>query len=88
MISEPPKRLPEHLNMPCYACEKQTATHVCRYKLGDLAVQVCLCPECMQMDTHRLMKNTIGIQEVGQAPTEYFTHKDVEPPPDVHQARS
>lgn len=66
MITETPKRLPEHLSMPCYACEKRTATHVCRYKVGELAVQVCLCPDCMQIDTHCLLKNTIGIQDVEQ----------------------
>jgi hypothetical protein len=65
MIAEPPKSLPNNLGMPCYACQKQLATHVCRYRIGELAVQVCLCPECMQMDTQRLLKNTIGIQDIG-----------------------
>ena len=58
-----PQRLPKDLQMPCYACEVRPATHVCRYQVGELAVQVCLCGECMKMDTHRLLKNTIGIQD-------------------------
>jgi hypothetical protein len=64
MIAETPKRLPESLGMPCYACESRPATHVCRYKIDELGIQVCLCTECMQIDTQRLLKNTIGIQDV------------------------
>lgn len=52
--------------MPCYACEAQPATHICKFKIGELSVQVCLCNSCMKMDTQRLLKNTIGIQEVNQ----------------------
>ena len=59
-----PQRLPADLHMPCYACENQPATHVCRYQVGELAVQVCLCDECMKMDTECLLKNTIGIQDI------------------------
>ncbi|MBI5550086.1 MAG: hypothetical protein HY911_01170 [Desulfobacterales bacterium] len=64
MIAETPKRLPENLGMPCYACESRPATHVCRYKIDELGIQVCLCSECMQIDTQRLLKSTIGIQDV------------------------
>jgi len=64
MITEAPKQLPENVTMSCYACENEPATHVCRYKLGELSIQVCLCEQCMQMDTRQLLKNTIGIQEV------------------------
>ena len=63
MKIEEPKQLPVDLQMPCYACETQPATHVCRYQVDALAVQVCLCCECMKMDTQRLLKNTIGIQD-------------------------
>ncbi|MBT8341957.1 MAG: hypothetical protein HKP58_06690 [Desulfatitalea sp.] len=63
MIVETPKPLHETLDIPCYACNLCNATHVCRYHLGELVVQVCLCNECMQMDTQRLLNRIIGIQE-------------------------
>jgi hypothetical protein len=59
-----PKPLPADLQMPCYACENEPATHVCRYHIGELSVQVCLCQACMKIDTERLLKSTIGIQAV------------------------
>lgn len=62
-----PKQLPADLQMACYACESQQATHVCRYQVGELAIQVCLCQACMKMDTRCLLKNTIGIQETAGA---------------------
>ena len=65
MKIEEPKQLPADLHIPCYACEKQPATHVCKYQVGELAVQVCLCRECMKIDTQCLLKNTIGLQECG-----------------------
>lgn|GEM_PF-5952412 len=55
------KRLPKELNMQCYACEKDKAVFVCRYKVGEMIVQVCLCEKCMQIDTERLLKHTLGI---------------------------
>lgn len=64
MIIEAPRMLPGNVSMTCYACSKEPATHVCRYKVGELAIQVCLCEQCMQMDTEQLLKNTIGLQEV------------------------
>ena len=66
MRIEEPKPLPVDLHMPCYACETEPATHVCRYQVGELAVQVCLCGKCMKMDTQCLLKNTIGLQEGGE----------------------
>ena len=57
-----PKPLPTDLRMPCYACETEPATHVCRYHIGELFVQVCLCRACMKIDTDRLLKSTIGLQ--------------------------
>ena len=65
MITETPKQLPEYLSMPCYACEKEISTHLCRFRIGELVVQICLCPVCMQMDTVRLLECTIGIQDIG-----------------------
>lgn len=56
------KKLAADIYMRCYACEDQRATHVCRFQLDDLMVQVCLCSDCMKMDTQYLIKNTIGIE--------------------------
>ncbi len=47
--------------MQCYACEKDKAVFVCRYKVGEMVIQVCLCEKCMQIDTERLLKHTLGI---------------------------
>lgn len=60
-----PRKLPVGIVMRCYACEERPATHVCRYQLDELMIQVCLCKECMKIDTEQLLKNTIGI---GEAP--------------------
>ena len=80
MIAETPKRLPENLGMPCYACETRPATHVCRYKIDELGIQVCLCAECMQIDTQRLLKSTIGIQDVVYSGiSNYLVQKPVPP---------
>lgn len=76
MIAECPQPLHEDLNIPCYACESENATHVCRYKVGELSVQVCLCCECMQMDTQSLLKNTIGIQVHIDRPMEPLPNLD------------
>jgi hypothetical protein len=66
MRIEAPQPLPGTVLLPCYACEKDQATHVCRFIVGELTIQVCLCPECMKMDTGRLIKNTIGIQGIAE----------------------
>jgi hypothetical protein len=63
MNRQDPQKLADNLRIPCYACEDQHATHVCRYQVGELAVQVCLCDSCMKIDTECLLKDTIGIQE-------------------------
>jgi hypothetical protein len=68
MRIETPQPLPDSVHMPCYACEKDQATHVCRFRVGELTIQVCLCPECMKMDTGRLLKNTVGIQGISEKP--------------------
>ncbi len=72
MLIEPPKPLDQNLGMPCYACEKNPATHVCRFKVGELTVQVCLCSKCMQIDTKRLLKNTIGINGLAENTTSNY----------------
>ena len=64
MSRKDPQKLADNLQIPCYACENQLATHVCRYQVGELAVQICLCDSCMKIDTERLLKNTVGIQDV------------------------
>jgi hypothetical protein len=56
------KKLPADIHMRCYACEDLRATHVFRIQLDDLMVQVCLCSDCMKMDTRHLIKNTTGIE--------------------------
>ena len=67
-----PKPLPVDLRIPCYACESEPATHVCRFHIGELFVQVCLCRACMKIDTDRLLKNTIGLQALeGEFPEAY-----------------
>jgi protein-arginine kinase activator protein McsA len=57
------KELPVGMEMQCYACQELPATHVCRYQIDELTVQVCLCKECMKIDTEDLIKNTIGLKE-------------------------
>jgi hypothetical protein len=64
MNRQDPQKLADNLMIPCYACEDQPATHLCRYQVGELAVQVCLCDNCMKIDTECLLKDTIGIQEM------------------------
>jgi len=64
MNRKDPQKLADNLMIPCYACEEQPATHLCRYQVGELAVQVCLCDSCMKIDTECLLKDTIGIQEL------------------------
>lgn len=63
MIEEESKNLPRALDIPCYACEEHTASHVRRLKIGELTVQVCLCDSCMRMDTRCLLNHTVGIAE-------------------------
>ncbi len=58
-----PKPLPAKLRMPCYSCETRPATHLCRYQVGELGIQVCLCKACMKIDTKYLLKNTVGLDE-------------------------
>lgn len=67
MIVQDIKELPVGVQMQCYACEDSPATHVCRYEVDELIVQVCLCGNCMKMDTECLIKNTIGIADPAAA---------------------
>lgn len=61
MTTNSAKELPVGIKMSCYACGNLQATHVCCYHVDELKIQVCLCGECMQMDTEDLIKNTLGI---------------------------
>ena len=77
MLIETPKLLPEELEMLCYACDEVSATHLCRYQVDKLIIQVCLCDLCMKMDTTRLLENTIGIQNLSSpASTESKPNKN------------
>ena len=67
-----PKKLPAGIEMQCYACEARLATHVCRYQMEELMVQVCLCDDCMQRDTEDLMKNTVGIEKSSGSETKAY----------------
>lgn len=78
MRKETPEQLPDSVKIACYACEKLPATHVCRFKVGELSIQVCLCTECMKMDTASLLKNTVGIQGVtDQLASNYIIEREV-----------
>ncbi len=68
------KELPAGLDMQCYACEELRATHVCRYQMDELTVQVCLCKECMKIDTEDLINNTLGLKEPSStSPRDYLS---------------
>jgi hypothetical protein len=68
------KELPAGLEMQCYACNDLPATHVCRYQIDELTVQVCLCRVCMKIDTEDLIKNIIGIGDTPQiTPQDYLS---------------
>jgi hypothetical protein len=70
MIAESTKPLPENLSMLCYVCNAHPATHLCKYKVGEMSVQVCLCRECMQIDSRHLLEQTIGIKDVVERPSD------------------
>lgn len=72
MLVMPPQPLPQSVEMRCYACEEHSASHVCRYKVGELAIQVCLCPNCMKLDAQRLLTGAVGIQGLQEAPSANF----------------
>ncbi len=72
MITKNAKELPAGIKMSCYACGDLQATHVCRYEVEDLRVQVCLCGQCMQMDTDDLLKNTLGIDSPADIATQDY----------------
>jgi hypothetical protein len=61
MFTQPPKELSENIHIDCYCCGVQVATHLCRFRLGQLPVQVCLCQACMQLDTAEVFEKTLGI---------------------------
>jgi hypothetical protein len=61
MFSEAPKKLSKNIAIHCYCCESRLADYLCRFKMGELSIQVCLCPDCMNRDTAYLFENTIGL---------------------------
>lgn len=61
MFTHAPKQLSENIGIDCYCCDSRTATHLCRFRLGELPVQVCLCEACMQLDTVEVFEKTLGI---------------------------
>lgn len=68
MEVQDPKPLPLGMNLSCYACESAVAAYLCRYTIDELSVQVCLCRDCMNLDTNALLKNTIGIDDLSDLP--------------------
>ena len=72
MTTTKAKELPAGINMSSNACGDQPATHVCRYQVEDLKVQVCLCGQCMKMDTDDLLKNTLGIEDPSEKSTQDY----------------
>jgi hypothetical protein len=74
MKTADPKPLPTDLNISCYACESQGAVYLCRYVVDNLNIQVCLCEDCMKLDTDQLLKQTVGIDaRTGDAAASYLT---------------
>jgi hypothetical protein len=73
MFVLPPQPLPQSVQLACYACESRSASHVCRFKVGELAIQVCLCTECMNIDTRRILTDTVGIANVSGQPQTNFS---------------
>jgi hypothetical protein len=61
MFTHSPKELSENIQIDCYCCGARVATHLCRFRLGQLPVQVCLCKACMQLDTAEVFEKTLGI---------------------------
>jgi hypothetical protein len=61
MFTHAPKKLSENIDIDCYCCDSRTATHLCRFRLGELPVQVCLCEACMQLDTMEVFEKTLGL---------------------------
>jgi hypothetical protein len=61
MFTHSPKELSEKIQIDCYCCGARIATHLCRFRLGQLPVQVCLCEACMQLDTAEVFEKTLGI---------------------------
>jgi hypothetical protein len=67
MFTHSPKELSENIRIDCYCCGERIATHLCRFRLGQLPVQVCLCQTCMQLDTSEVFEKTLGISYRGDS---------------------
>ena len=61
MFTHSPKKLSDNIDIDCYCCDTRTATHLCRFRLGELPVQVCLCEACMQLDTVEVFEKILGL---------------------------
>jgi hypothetical protein len=61
MFTHSPKKLSDNIDIDCYCCGSHTATHLCRFRLGELPVQVCLCRACMRLDTAEVFEKTLGL---------------------------
>jgi hypothetical protein len=46
--------------LKCFCCDQRWATHVRRFTWNELRVQVCLCPECLEMDVGQLARRVLG----------------------------
>jgi hypothetical protein len=57
---EQPKRLSINNSLKCFSCKVNPASHVCRFKWGGLAVQACLCLQCMGLETAPLFEKVMG----------------------------
>ena len=68
MFSHSPKKLSEDIEIECYCCGADSATYLCRFRLGELPVQVCLCDACMQLDTAEVFEKTLGLSCLEDTP--------------------
>lgn len=73
MLVMPPQPLAQNVKISCYSCETNPASHVCRFKVGELSIQVCLCTACMNIDTQRILTDTVGIANVSGKPQSNFS---------------
>ncbi len=61
MLIEEPKKLSPSVQIDCYCCENERAEYRCRFRMGELQIQVCLCRFCIQYDTTYLFESTVGL---------------------------
>ncbi len=68
MGMETPQKLSPSVEIGCYCCERSKATYRCRYKVGELQVQICLCATCVTLDQQILFEQTIGLPYTDTTP--------------------